>query len=286
MLSRELIEQIRGLQLRAGRVVTEALSGEYHSAFKGQGIEFDELREYTPGDDIRSIDWKVTARMGQAFVKVFREEREQTLMLIIDVSASQDYTSHYRLKKEVAAEMAAILAYLATTNNDRVGLIIFSDHVEKFIPPKKGRSHIWNIIRTVLTFEPEGTKTNIKAALDFFQSITPKKSICFVISDFITDHFQEAMARTARKHELVAISIIDPGEVKPEPIGLIEIEGIEDQQRRNIFLKDSKETERSKLQRRWQKDWLRSGIQSFTLRTDQDTVEPLKAFIARKERRR
>ena len=184
MLSPEIIKQIRHIQFKAGHLVTDALAGEYSSAFKGLGMEFDKVREYTEGDDVRTIDWNVTARMNQPFVKVYREEREMTLMLMVDVSASLNFGTTRKFKNEIAAELAAILAFLATKNNDKVGLIVFSDHVEQFMPPQKGRAHIWRIIRAVLTHKSHGRTTDIKCAFDFLAKVSPRKSMCFLLSDF------------------------------------------------------------------------------------------------------
>lgn len=291
MLNKELLQQVRHIQLRASYLVTDNLSGEYHSAFRGQGIEFDELREYVPGDDVRSIDWKVTARMNAPFVKVFREEREQTLMLMVDVSASQEYTSHFRLKREIAAELAAILAFLAIRNNDKIGLIIFSDHVEHYIPPKKGRGHVWNIIRIVLSFEAKGTGTDLNCALDFMASVVKKKSMCFIISDFISDDFKHSLARVARKHETVAVRIQDPAEHEAVDVGLIEIEDSETRDRVFVDL-SAKKTKKlykeidSEFAAQVERQFGKLGVDYFSIGTNDNTIDPLTKFIKRKDRKK
>lgn len=222
MIPSELIKQIRGLELKAGYMVTDALTGNYLSAFKGQGMEFEEVREYVPGDDIRSIDWNVTARMQAPYVKVLREERELTLMLMVDVSPSQVFGTSSRGKQELAAELAAILAFLAIRNNDKVGLIVFSDHVEQYVPPKKGRAHVWNIIRAVLTHDGAGSRTDVSQALEYMLRVTKRRSMVFLISDFWASGFDHQLRLAGRRHDLVCVRTQDPQEISLADAGVVD----------------------------------------------------------------
>ena len=222
MLSKELIKKIHRIQLKAGKLVTDALAGEYSSAFRGQGMEFDKVREYISGDDIRSIDWNVTARTSVPHIKVYREEREMTLMLLVDVSSSLKFGTSRYFKIELAAELAAILAFMATRNQDKVGLVIFSDHVEKYIPAKKGRSHIWQIIRTVLAHESQGKKTNIASALEFVTKVCKRHAMSFVISDFYCSGYEKALRQIAKHHELICVKIEDSSEFNMPKCGIVD----------------------------------------------------------------
>jgi uncharacterized protein (DUF58 family) len=204
MLSPEIIAKIKALDLRGRHAATDLMTGDYASAFHGRGMEFHEVREYVPGDDVRGIDWNVTARMNQPFIKVFREERELTLMLMVDVSASLA-SGHGRSRREAAAELAAILAWLAIKNNDRVGLVLFSDHVELFVPPRKGRGHVWRLIRDVLTWNGRGRGTNIPVALDHLARTVRRRAVCFLISDFLAASPKDALGRVARQHDLTCV---------------------------------------------------------------------------------
>jgi len=227
MLQSELISKIKNIQLKAHYLVTDILAGEYESAFKGQGIEFSEVREYVFGDEIRSIDWNVTARMDNTYIKKFHEERELTLMILLDLSSSQNFASINTLKSELATELSSVLCYLALKNNDKVGFISFTDKIEKYIPPKKGNKNIWKIIREILTFSPEGNKTNISTALDFLMGVTKRKSIIFLISDFIDSNYEKSIKIASKKHDLIAIKIIDPRETILPKVGFIEFEDAE-----------------------------------------------------------
>src|SRR6516165_8875515 len=227
MLPQEILRQIRRLQLKARRAVENLLGGEYHSVFKGTGIAFEEVREYQPGDDIRSIDWNVTARMGHPFVKRFIEERELTLMLVVDCSGSLRFGSRSQQKREVAAEIAAVLAFSAVSNNDRVGLLQFTDRVERFVPPRKGTRHVLRLIRDVLFYEPVRRGTSLKVALDFLNRVLRRRTIVFLLSDFLDEDFGQALKRAGRRHDLVAIRIADPGEERLPAFGLLELEDAE-----------------------------------------------------------
>ena len=227
VLSPELFQKIKAIQIRTQRVVNDAFAGEYESAFKGRGMEFEEVRDYQPGDDIRHIDWKVTARMGSPFVKLHREERELTVMLLVDVSSSGAFGSGTKLKNEVAAELAALLAYTAIHSNDRVGLIIFSDRIEHFIPPKKGRAHVWRVIRDILSFRAPRRKTDLSCALEYLNKVAPRRVVAFVISDFLDENFSDQMRLSSRRHDLTAVIVRDQRESELPRIGMIELEDAE-----------------------------------------------------------
>lgn len=212
MITEEILKKIRRIEIISKKSSKEIFAGEYHSAFKGRGMEFSEVREYTEGDDIRFIDWNVSSRMGKLYVKQFVEERELTVILAIDLSASLSFFSNAKSKKEIAAEISAIIAFTASLNNDKVGLLIFTDHVERFIPPKKGRSHILRIIREILNFEPKGKATSIEDGLVYLNKVIKKKAILFLLSDFISHDFSMALKVTAQKHDLIAVKIQDTRE--------------------------------------------------------------------------
>ncbi len=227
MLPREMVLQVRRLQLRAKRAVEDLLGGEYHSIFKGTGIAFEEVREYQPGDDVRAIDWNVTARMGHPFIKRFVEERELTVMLLLDCSGSQQFGTLLQKKREVAAELAAVLAFCAVTNNDKVGLICFSKQVEHFVPPRKGVRHILRLIREILFFEPQQPGTSVRVALDFANKILHRRAVLFLFSDFLDQGFEKAFKRTGRRHDLVAVNLRDPREEELPNVGLVHLEDAE-----------------------------------------------------------
>ena len=227
MLPREVVQQIRRLQLRARRAVEDLLGGEYHSVFKGMGMAFEEVREYQPGDDIRTIDWNVTARMGHPFIKRYIEERELTVMLVVDCSGSQQFGTQLQQKREVAAEIAALLAFCAISNNDKVGLIAFTDQVERFVPPRKGTRHALRLIRDVLFFQPQGRGTSIKQGLDYLNRVQHRRAIVFLMSDFLDKGYERAFHRTGRRHDLTAVRIADPREQELPPVGLVELEDAE-----------------------------------------------------------
>jgi uncharacterized protein (DUF58 family) len=227
MLPREVVQQIRRLQLRARRAVEDLLGGEYHSVFKGMGMAFEEVREYQPGDDIRAIDWNVTARMGHPFIKRYIEERELTVVLMVDCSGSQQFGTQLQQKREVAAELAALLAFCAISNNDKVGLICFTDRVERFVPPRKGTRHALRLIRDVLFFQPEHQGTSLRQALDYLNRVQHRRAIVFLLSDFLDSGFERPFQRTGRRHDLTAVHISDPREEVLPAVGLIELEDAE-----------------------------------------------------------
>src|SRR5881394_1265118 len=208
MIPREILKKIRQIEIRTNRLVSETLAGQYHSVFKGQGMNFDEVREYQPGDDVRSIDWNVTARMGHPFIKRFVEERELTVMLLLDCSASNAFGTQQQQKRELAAE----LAFSAITNNDRVGLVAFTDRVERFVPPRKGTRHVLRLIRDVLFFQPAHRGTSVREGLDYLNRVLHRRAIVFLLSDFRDQGFERAFKRTGRRHDLITVRITDPRE--------------------------------------------------------------------------
>ena len=221
METAELLKKVRKLEIKARGLSTQQFAGNYHSAFKGRGMSFSEVREYQYGDDIRSIDWNVTARMNHPYIKVFSEERELNVMLLIDVSGSGDFGTTINMKRTLMTEIAAVIGFSALNNNDKIGVIMFSDKIEKFIPPRKGKSHILRIIRDLLEFEPESKKTDVSVALKFFRNVIKKRCTAFVMSDFMSPDFSEALKITARKHDLVALRITDPAEEELPNVGLV-----------------------------------------------------------------
>jgi len=227
MLTKELLKQVRQIEIKTRGVVNEVFSGEYHSVFKGRGMEFSEVREYQIGDDIRSIDWNVTARFGHPYIKIFEEERELTVMLLVDLSGSLMFGTVEKTKQRIAAELSAILAFSALKNNDKVGLILFTDQIEKFVPPKKGRSHVLRIIREVLSFEPHGNKTDIKGALEYFNHAVKKKAIVFLVSDFIDDGYDKILRIVGKKHDLIGLILHDPREKEMPKAGLVKFRDAE-----------------------------------------------------------
>lgn len=290
MIPRELISQIRRIEIRTRRLVNDVLAGEYHSVFKGRGVEFEEVREYQHGDDIRTIDWNVTARMRQPFVKRYREERELTVMLLVDASSSSMFGTTDKMKGEIAVELSALMAFSAIKNNDRVGLMMFTDKVEKFIPPKKGKKHVLRLIREILMFEPEGGSTNIKAALEFLGRIQKRKSVVFLISDFMSENFNDSLRLTNQRHDLITISITDPREVEMPPIGFLELEDAEtgeiiiidtyDRSVRQRF-SDAAAADMSKLEL----DFKKMKIDHVPVRTDRSYIDPLVRFFKQRAKR-
>ena len=221
METSELLKKVRKIEIKTKGLSANIFSGEYHSAFKGRGMSFSEVRAYNYGDDVRNIDWNVTARAGTPFVKMFEEERELTMMLLVDMSRSAFFGTATQFKNEIMTEICAVLAFSAINNNDKVGMIFFSDIIEKFIPPKKGRTHILRIIRELIDFEPTGTGTNIGKGLEYLNNIIKKRSICFVLSDFMTRGYDDALRIAAKRHDIVGLHIVDPHEEELPPVGLL-----------------------------------------------------------------
>jgi len=287
---KEILKKIRRIELRTRRLVDSSFAGSYHSVFKGRGMNFEEVREYTPGDDIRSIDWNVTARMNVPYVKKFTEEREMTVMLLVDVSASGTFGSVESSKRELAAEVASILAFSAIQNNDKVGLLLFSDEVELFIPPKKGRLHTLRLIREMLFFEPRRRGTSLAVALDYLNKVTSRKAVVFLISDFISAEFIKPLTVTSKRHDLVAMPVIDPGEETLPDVGLLTLEDAETGRQIEIntssrgvaaafaAMEDRRHDDLEKVFRQ-------RRIDVVPLRTDRDYLLPLRAFFEKRERR-
>ncbi|MBX7246595.1 MAG: DUF58 domain-containing protein [Candidatus Sumerlaeaceae bacterium] len=224
MIPAELLSKVRHIEIVTNRLVNEVMAGSYHSVFKGRGMEFEEVREYQPGDEIRTIDWNVTARTGTPFVKTFVEERELTVMLMVDLSGSTEFGTGARLKSELAAEICALLAFSAIKNNDRVGLTIFTDRVEKFIPPKKGKNHVLRVIREVLAYKPEHKQTNIPAAVEHIMRVMGRKSVVFLLSDFFQTNLRKPLGILNRNHDLIALRTRDPRELEMPPVGIVPFE--------------------------------------------------------------
>ncbi len=287
---KEILKKIRRLELRTRRLVNAGFAGQYHSVFKGRGMNFEEVREYAPGDEIRSIDWNVTARMNTPYVKKFTEERELTVMLVVDVSASGTFGSVELSKRELAAEVASILAFSAINNNDKVGLLLFSDEVELYIPPKKGRLHTLRLIREMLYFQPKGCGTNLAGALDYLNRVISRRAVFFMISDFIAPDFSKALTVSSRRHDVVAMPVSDPGEANLPDVGIITLEDAETGQQIDINtgsksirrgLADLDEVRRKALDRLFRS----RRIDIVRLSTTEDYLLPLRAFFDQRERR-
>jgi uncharacterized protein (DUF58 family) len=290
MLPREVIRQIRRLQLKARRAVEDLLGGEYHSVFKGTGIAFEEVREYLPGDDIRTIDWNVTARMGHPFIKRFIEERELTVVLVVDCSGSHQFGTRTQQKREVAAELAAVLAFSAISNNDRVGLVQFTDRIERFLPPRKGTRHVLRLIRDVLFYQPEHRGTSLREGLDFLNRVLHRRTIVFLLSDFLDRHFESAFKRTGRRHDLIAIRISDPSEEDLPTVGLLDLEDAETGQRLLVDTGSTtvREAFRTAAQRRrtaLQQLARQSRVDLIEVSTDGGHLDALIRFFRLRERR-
>jgi len=290
MLTKELLKQVRQIEIRTKGLVNHLFSGEYHSVFKGRGMEFSEVREYQFGDDIRNIDWNVTARFGHPFIKVFEEERELTVMLMVDISGSLMFGSVSKTKQRIAAELSAILAFSALKNNDKVGLILFTDKIEKFVPPRKGNKHVLRIIREVLSFEPEGNATDIKAALEFMNSAIKKRSIIFLLSDFMDEDYEKILRVVGKKNDLIGVVLDDRRENEIPPIGLIKFTDAETGEER--WIDTSSQRVRSMMQRarkeaiaKRNSTFITSRLDRIHVQTGEDYIKPLVQFFRMRERR-
>ncbi|MEP6602701.1 MAG: DUF58 domain-containing protein [Spartobacteria bacterium] len=286
----EILKKIRALEIKTRGLVETAFAGDYHSVFKGRGMNFEDVREYQPGDEIRAIDWNVTARLGTAFVKKFTEERELSVMLIVDVSASGNFGSTSQSKRELAAEVACLIAFSAIRNNDKVGLLLFTDRVELFIPPKKGRSHTLRIIREILFFEPEGRGTSPALALDYLNKIVTRRAVVFFISDFQAPDFSKELSITGRRHDLIAVHVEDEREKVFPNIGIITLEDAETGEQIEINTADrTTRTRFADLVDRQHNDLLRTlrrnNVDTIALQTGEDYLPALRSFFKQRERR-
>jgi uncharacterized protein (DUF58 family) len=290
MIPKEILKKVKQIEIATRGLVNEVFSGEYHSVFKGRGMEFAEVREYQVGDDIRNIDWNVTARTGHPFIKVFDEERELTVMLLVDVSSSGNFGTTSQMKGEVATELCAVLAFSAIKNNDKVGLIIFSDKIEKFIPPRKGKQHVLRVIREILFFKPEDSQTNLNVSLEYLSRVIKRKSIVFLVSDFLTEDYEKSLQVANKKHDIIAINILDPREIEMPSVGFVELEDAETGETvivdtsnpsiRGSFYSQSKE-ERDKRE----KFFKSIGVDNININTDKSYVEPITRFFRMRAKR-
>ncbi len=290
MISTELARKIRILQITTRKVVNDVLAGEYTSVFKGRGMEFDEVREYMPGDDVRTIDWNVTARMDRPYVKRFVEERELTVYFLVDLSASGAFGSVRKLKNEIAAEFCALLSFSAVKNNDKVGLIVFTDRVELYVPPKKGTTHVLRLIRELLNFKPKAARTDIGGTLDYFGKVAKKRAVVFLVSDFQSEGFEKSMRIVAKRHDLVAVPVTDPREVRLPNVGLIELEDAETGEM--VLVDTSSAAVRKRYERlgrerseRFRELFASMGVDRIEIMTDKDYVSRLVQFFRARERR-
>jgi uncharacterized protein (DUF58 family) len=290
MLPKEIFQTVKRIEIRTNRLVNEALGGEYHSVFKGRGMEFDEVREYEYGDDIRIIDWNVSARLGHFYVKRYVEERELTVMLVVDLSASKDFGTVRRFKNELAAELAALLAFSAIKNNDRVGALIFTDVVEKYIPPKKGRKHVLRVVREILAYKPIHRKTSIEAALKYLNNVVTKKCVIFLISDFIDYGYEKALRVANQRHDLIALPINDPREGELPDVGIMQL--LDPETGETFWMDTSLKQVREKYWRLWRdfietrnRIFMRNRIEFVDLFTHKPYDVPLVRFFHQRAKR-
>jgi len=290
MIPQELLKKVRQIELRTSRLVDSVIAGGYHSAFKGHGMEFEEVRLYQVGDDVRTIDWNVSARFGEPYVKLFREERELTVILLVDVSGSQQFGTHHQFKDELVAEICATLSISAIRNNDKVGLICFSDRIEAFIPPRKGSKHVLRVIRELLAINPIGTGTDISVALEFLNKVQKKRSIVFLVSDMQDQHWQEPLQIARRKHDVVAVSTDDIAESVLPNVGLLRIEDVETGNTHVI------DTSSSRVRRAWlqlaterriavEQTLRRCNVDHIRIHTGEPFIKALRTFFRRREAR-
>ncbi|NND77910.1 MAG: DUF58 domain-containing protein [Flavobacteriales bacterium] len=278
--TKELLKKVRRIEIKTRGISNQIFSGEYHSAFKGRGMAFSEVREYMPGDEIRTIDWNVTARLNEPYVKVFEEERELTVVLLVDVSASDSFGTNQQLKRDLITEICAVLSFSAIQNNDKIGVIFFTDQVEKFIPPKKGKSHILRIIRELIEFKPNSKKTDISVALEYLNKVIKKRSITFLISDLMDDHFADALKITNGKHDLVALRVYDKAEEDLPDMGYVEFLDSETGQTKWVNTSNKKVRETFRVEAAERKEFLRvlfkkAGVDMAQISTGESYVKPL-----------
>jgi len=280
MEATELLKKVRKIEIKTRGLSKNIFAGEYHSAFKGRGMAFSEVREYQYGDDIRNVDWNVTARFNHPYIKIYEEERELTVMILVDVSGSRNFGTVSQLKKNMITEISAVLSFSAIQNNDKIGVIFFSDHIEKFIPPKKGRQHILHIIRELINFQPSSKKTNITDALRYFTNAIKKRCTAFIISDFMDEGYEDALKICNKKHDLIALNIYDIRETELPPVGLLRL--FDAESGKQIWVDSNSRKVRNQYASWWSKEQsrlndvlIRSGIDWVSLRTDEDYVKPL-----------
>ncbi|HBU08033.1 MAG: hypothetical protein A2Y42_01370 [Omnitrophica WOR_2 bacterium GWB2_45_9] len=291
MIPKEVLKNIRRIQITTSRMVNDVFAGQYQSVFKGRGMEFEEVREYQPGDEIRSIDWNVTARTGHPYIKKFVEERELTVMLVLDMSASCFFGTAKQLKRQLAAEFCSVLAFSAIRNNDRVGFIAFTDRIEKFIPPRKGLRHVLRVIREALYFKPEGQGTDINIALEYLNKVSRRKTITFVVSDFYSGDFKKMLSVSNKRHDIIAVTVTDPWELSLPDVGII---SLEDSETGESFMLDTSD---SRLRREYalnsqkrfkerNKFFQSGGVDTIDIRTDIPYAKSLFKFFRAREKRR
>ena len=290
METKEVLKKVRMVELKTRGIVNQVFSGEYQSVFKGRGIDFSEVREYQYGDDVRNIDWKVSARFNHPYLKVFEEERELTVMLIVDYSNSGAFGTDQQFKNEVATEICALLAFSAIRNNDKVGLILFSDRIEKFVPPKKGRAHILRIIRELISFEPKGSGTDIRGALEYFNRVISKRCITFLISDFIDRGYEKIIGALSRKHDFIAIEVIDPREDELPDVGIVKLRDAESGEERWVdtssrLVRDGFRAFWQEHREKYHKLFVQRRIDNIIIRVDSPYLKPIVDFFRLRKRR-
>jgi len=291
MLPREILQQVRRIHLRTSRLVDDVLAGAYHSTFKGRGMEFDEVREYTPGDEVRSIDWNVTARRGQPYVKRYVEERELTVMLLVDLSASGQFGSVLRLKTDIATELCAVLAWSAIRNHDKVGLILFTDAIETFVPPQKGRRHVLRVIRDVLYFQPQRRRTDVGKALEYLHHVSRRRTVSFLVSDFLASGYEIPLRIAQRRHDIIPVSIMDRRELSLPCLGFLELQDLETGAHvvvdtASAAVRQAYTQRRAAAVERRRQLFQTLGIEAIEVRTDEPYIHPLMRFFRQRERRR
>ena len=290
METKELLKKVRQLEIRTRGIVNQVFSGEYHSVFKGRGMEFSEVREYQPGDEIRTIDWNVTARLNHPFVKIFEEERELTVMLLVDMSGSQFFGSQAAMKRDIAVELSTILAFSAMKNNDKVGAIIFTDQIEQFIPPRKGKTHALRIVRELLSFEPKSNKTSLDVGLKYLNRVQKKRAIVFLMSDFLDKGYERALRIAGKRHDLVGIVLLDRREKELPKVGLMTFLDAETGRQQWIDTSDRKVRNAhaaywNAMQQARRSLFLKSKLDAVEIRLDQPYMKPLTDFFRMRERR-
>jgi uncharacterized protein (DUF58 family) len=290
VISRELVKKLKKIEIYTSRLANDQLAGSYHSVFKGRGMAFSEVRQYQAGDDVRFIDWNVSARMNDTYVKVFTEEREMTVILLVDLSASERFGSTQKPKIETVAEVAALLAFSAIKNNDRVGLILFTDRIERFVPPKKGRSHVMRVVTEILNANPKGEGTDLSVALDLLGGIGKRRTVAFVISDFIADQYEKALKVVSAKHDVIPIRVVDPREDELADVGLALVEDLEtgelvevDTSNAKVRIEYAREAQRQRAAR--EHLFRRLQLDHVTVSTERDFVRPLTELFRLRQRR-